>query len=91
MKKAKKFLVKGNVQGVGYRYFTILVAEKIGVNGYVRNLYNGNVEVYAIGTEEQLDELKNKLETGPSHAYVEEVVEEYTAIDETYSSFNVEY
>jgi len=91
MRKALKFLVSGYVQGVGYRYFTINIANKIGVSGYVKNLHNGNVEVYAIGTEEQLEELHKYLEMGPSHSRVDEVIIIPELIDTDYYNFRVEH
>ncbi len=64
------------VQGVGYRFFAQRVAESLGVAGYVKNLRDGRVEVYAIGTPEQLGELRGELERGPRHASVSGVSEE---------------
>jgi acylphosphatase len=90
MKIAKRFIVKGNVQGVGFRYFTNIIADRIGVDGYVSNLYNGDVEVYAIGTEDQLLELKTNLQEGPSYSRVEEVTDERVPIDSNYSGFFIE-
>jgi acylphosphatase len=51
-KQAKRFLVSGFVQGVGFRYFTENRAKRLGISGYVRNLRDGRVEAYAIGTPE---------------------------------------
>jgi len=73
---AKRFYVSGLVQGVGYRFFAIRAAERIGVGGYVKNLYDGRVEVYAIGTAEQLRQLRADLERGPRMASVSHVAEE---------------
>ena len=64
------------VQGVGYRFFAQRVAERLGVAGYAKNLRDGRVEVYAIGTAEQLRELRGELERGPRHASVSGVAEE---------------
>jgi acylphosphatase len=91
MKIAKKFIVKGYVQGVGFRYFTVNIANRIGVYGYVQNMMNGNVEVYAIGDEEQLKDMKSKLEKGPSYGRVDEVIEEPAFLDNSFCSFSVEY
>ena len=91
MKKAKKFIVKGRVQGVGYRYFTQHVANRIGIYGYVRNLYDGSVEVYAIGTEQQLINLKKLLLQGPSFSKVEEIIENETDINNNCISFKITY
>jgi acylphosphatase len=72
---AKRFYVSGTVQGVGFRFFVAREAEKLGIAGYVNNLYDGRVEVYAIGNAAQLDALKNALWRGPYMAGVENVVE----------------
>jgi len=74
-KLARRFYVSGRVQGVGYRFFACHAAEQQGVTGYARNLRDGRVEVYAIGTEGQLRALLAELRRGPRHASVEEVGE----------------
>jgi acylphosphatase len=87
MKIGKKFLIYGLVQGVGYRYFVHKNANLVGVYGYVKNLYDGSVEVYAIGTEEQLDKFKSKLLTGPSYSRVDNVIEENSEVISSFRSF----
>jgi acylphosphatase len=72
---ARRFYVSGIVQGVGFRFFAERVAARLGVGGYVKNLFDGRVEVYAIGSEAQLDALKNELQRGPRMATVEEKTE----------------
>ena len=64
------------VQGVGFRFFAQRVAERLGVVGYVKNLRDGRVEVYAIGPSDQLRVLRAELERGPRAASISEVVEE---------------
>jgi acylphosphatase len=91
MKIAKIFTVIGRVQGVGYRYYTQYAANRIGCYGYVKNLYNGNVEVYAIGTKEQLAKLKELLYKGPSFSRVENIIEEDRSVDPGYLSFEITY
>ena len=83
-KQAKRYFVSGNVQGVGFRYFTLRAAERLQVNGYARNLADGRVEAYAIGTPEQLAKLRSILERGPWGATVSEVKEEQADIDSNY-------
>ena len=73
--QAKRFLVSGMVQGVGYRFFVQRVAERIGVRGYVMNRRDGRVEIYALGSAEQLHSLRVELERGPSMASVSAVEE----------------
>ena len=83
-KQARRYFVSGNVQGVGFRYFTLRVAERLQLSGYARNLPDGRVEAYAIGTDEQLAKLRSVLERGPFGATVSEVKEEEAAIDSNY-------
>lgn len=73
---AKRFFVSGRVQGVGFRYFAEQQAGKLGVNGYVRNLSDGRVEVYAIGDAQKLEVLRAVLTRGPRMSQVDRVDEE---------------
>lgn len=72
---AKTYVVRGRVQGVGYRYFVDRCAKYIGLAGHVRNLDSGDVEVYVIGTAAQLAELAGRLWQGPRMAEVRGVEE----------------
>jgi acylphosphatase len=65
-----RFLVSGRVQGVGYRYFVLREAQALGVNGYVRNLADGSVEVVAEAPPETLLILAERLAEGPAFAEV---------------------
>jgi acylphosphatase len=73
MRVARRYLVSGRVQGVGFRYFAQDVANREGLSGQVRNLPDGRVEVLAEGDEESLMRLEAALWRGPSHARVENV------------------
>jgi acylphosphatase len=91
-KKAKRYFISGLVQGVGYRYFVERTAKYLKVAGFTRNLRDGRVEVYAIGTAEPLAKLAAELERGPSGASVTSVAEEDAAIDPAYAErFSIEY
>jgi acylphosphatase len=68
-----RFLVRGRVQGVGFRWFVMRVADGLQVAGYVRNLPDGQVEVCAKGTPEALETLEQELARGPRGAGVESV------------------
>jgi len=67
---AYRYTVSGRVQGVGYRYFVLRQAERLGVTGFARNRPDGSVEVVAEGSEELLDELADRLREGPAFASV---------------------
>jgi acylphosphatase len=83
-KQARRYFVSGAVQGVGFRYFTQDAAEKLRVSGFVRNLRDGRVEVFAIGTAQQHAELRAMLESGPRFSSVSEVLDEPAAADGQY-------
>jgi len=77
------------VQGVGFRYFTQRVAAELGLGGYVRNLDDGRVEVYAVGPEEKLSELAGRLHHGPRWAEVDGVDEQEAEV-RAYASFEIQ-
>jgi len=89
VKKAKLYLVEGRVQGVGFRFFAERSASELGVQGYVRNLADGRVEVYAIGEEEVLSQLRAQLETGPRAGRVERIEERDVPL-KPYNNFSIE-
>ena len=68
--KAKRWIVRGTVQGVGFRYFVQREATSLGLKGWVRNLDSGEVEVYASGSEKELKQLAAALHRGPAMAAV---------------------
>lgn len=70
---ARRFLVHGRVQGVGFRYFVLSEARSLGISGFTRNLPDGNVEVQAAGEVEALEALARTLEQGPAHSRVDGV------------------
>jgi acylphosphatase len=86
---ARRWFIRGRVQGVGFRYFAQRAASGLGLTGYTRNLDDGRVEVYAVGTAEKLSELAGLLHRGPRWAEVHGV-EEQQAEARAYSSFEVE-
>ena len=83
-KLAKRYFVSGMVQGVGYRYFAQDAAENLKISGFVRNLRDGRVEVFAMGTTGQLAQLRALLEKGPRFSNVREVRDEPAALDARY-------
>jgi acylphosphatase len=85
--RSKRYLVRGYVQGVGYRYFAASAAQRLGVKGFVRNLPNGDVEVHAEADDATLQLFKRELERGPRMAQVSEVLESDAPESGAYSSF----
>ena len=90
MKIARRFYVSGEVQGVGFRYFTQRVAARHQVQGYVRNLPDGRVEAHVEGAPTNVEAFRNDIATGPVHARVELVEEINLEPSHTYTSFRIE-
>jgi acylphosphatase len=85
---ARRYIVKGRVQGVGYRYFAKNAAEKLGVTGYARNLDDGTVEVVAVGPESAIEDLLGALQRGPRLSEVRTIEHEPAPI-EHHGSFEI--
>lgn len=89
---AKRYFISGTVQGVGFRYFAQRAAARIGLAGYARNLSDGRVEVYAIGSAEALKAFRPELKQGPRGASVSNVSEEDAMVQDAYAGrFAIEY
>lgn len=86
---ARRYFIRGRVQGVGFRWFVQRAADSLGVTGYVRNLDDGRVEVYALGAAEKLSELASHLWRGPRWSEVRGVEEQEAAVQQ-YGSFQIE-
>ncbi len=71
--ETRNYVVRGRVQGVGFRWFVEREARTLGIAGWVRNRADGTVEVLAMGTNEQLSNLHSKLRQGPRASRVDEV------------------
>ena len=88
---AKRYFVSGTVQGVGFRYFAMRAARRIGVSGYARNLSDGRVEVYAIGTAQMLSAMRAEVERGPRPRTVSSVEEADASIEPEFAErFSIE-
>src|SRR5213592_5133204 len=72
---ARRFFVRGRVQGVGFRWFVEREAHIFGISGWVRNNSDGSVEVLAQGTRDQLLGFRSRLRQGPRAARVDDVEE----------------
>ena len=91
LRKTLHARVEGMVQGVGFRYSTLHQARRLGLSGYVRNLWDGTVEVVAEGRQDRLQQLESWLHRGPPGAIVRRVDSRYTPFQGVYRSFGVEY
>jgi acylphosphatase len=73
--QGRRFIVRGRVQGVGFRWFVEREAHLLGIAGWVRNNPDSSVEVLAMGTRDQLSGLRSRLREGPRAARVDDVEE----------------
>ncbi len=87
---ARRFLIRGDVQGVGYRFFAQRAAAKHQVVGYVSNLPDGSVEALAEGPASSVEAFKHDLATGPQWATVAQVEEINLEPTGLYSGFRIE-
>jgi len=88
---ALKFLVGGEVQGVGYRFFAQRAAARHQVTGYVKNLKDGRVEVVAEGPAQQVEAFKHELATGPRFSSVDQIEELILDPSGLYPAFRIEH
>ena len=71
--EARRYIVHGRVQGVGFRYYVQAEAQQLDLGGWVRNNMNGTVEVLAVGSREQLSRFHERLRSGPRAARVDNI------------------
>lgn len=88
--EARRFIVRGRVQGVGFRWFVEREAHMLGIVGWVRNNADGSVEVLAMGTRDQLLGLRSRLREGPRAARVDDVDESEARPVPGLNSFRIE-
>jgi acylphosphatase len=88
--EAKRYVVRGRVQGVGFRWFVEREAHMLGIAGWVRNNHDGSVEVLAQGTRDQLSGLHGRLRQGPRAARVDAVEVSDATPAQGLSSFRIE-
>ncbi len=87
---AAHIYVSGRVQGVGFRFYTIRVAKQFGLTGWVRNLYDGRVEIYAEGNKSSLSAFIEEIKVGPPSAHVSNLVQQWDKINaRKYSDFSI--
>jgi acylphosphatase len=90
---ARLYLVSGRVQGVGYRYFAMRAAQRLGIRGTVKNLRDGQVEVAAVGPAEAMAAFRAELQRGPEGARVDAIDENRIAVADSRfdDEFTIEY
>ena len=88
--EARRYVLRGRVQGVGFRWFVEREAHILGIAGWVRNKSDGSVEVLAMGSPEQLAGLRSRLREGPRAARVDDVEEFEAKPVSDLTSFRIE-
>lgn len=83
--------VSGNVQGVGFRYFTQMKAIQYGITGWVKNAGDGTVEIVAVGDKDQLDHFIADLKQGNPFSKVSDIHSIELADNEPFHSFKIRY
>lgn len=89
MRVARRFLITGRVQGVGFRFFTEDVASREGVTGWVRNLPDGRVEAFVEGEAEAVTRVERAIRQGPRGARVESVQVDTEEPSGRYTTFSI--
>ena len=87
----RQYLISGDVQGVGYRFFAQRAAARHQIVGYVKNLDDGRVEVFAEGPAQSVEAFKHELLTGPRFSSVDNIEELNLDPTGSYSSFRIEH
>jgi acylphosphatase len=89
MQAGLHIVVRGVVQGVGFRYFVLRHAQTLNLAGWVRNLYNGNVEIEAEGDRSLLETFISELKVGPRAAHVTDLTLDWQPYAEKYKTFEI--
>lgn len=87
--EARRWIVIGRVQGVGYRYFARQTARVMGVRGWIRNLPDGSCEVQVAANADALQRFKEELMRGPRGARVEDIEDEGLVQVPTWQGFQI--
>ncbi len=90
-KKKVSIVVRGRVQGVGFRYYVQTKAIEIGVTGWVKNLYDGSVATIAEGKEEDLEQFLEKVKKGPSFSIVRDMDIKWGEFSGDFPSFEITF
>jgi len=91
MKTGAHIIVRGFVQGVGFRWFVEREANQLGLNGYVKNLFNGDVEVKVEGERGLIEDLIKQLKVGNRSSHVTDVKVSWLENEDKYSNFRIAF
>jgi acylphosphatase len=84
-----KIIIKGMVQGVGFRYYCLRIANELGLLGYAKNVYNGDVEIEIEGDDLKVNEFINLIKIGPELSKVTSISVESNKYEKIYTTFSV--
>jgi acylphosphatase len=84
-----KIIIKGMVQGVGFRYYCYKEATALGLLGYVKNIYNGDVEIEVEGNDGAVNEFIKLVQIGPEHSRVTSISVESEKYENIYTTFSI--
>jgi len=91
MEVRAEIIVNGLVQGVGYRYFVVREAQKLGLKGFTQNLYTGEVLTVVEGAKAIVEEMIKKLKVGPIHAAVKTCKVDWQQPKNEFTDFEVKF
>jgi acylphosphatase len=91
MNKCYEISLEGRVQGVGFRNFAFTKALKYGIKGYVKNTFEGNVEIVCCGNEESLDKFISDIKKGPSFSFISKFTINNYNDTENFKDFRITY
>ncbi|MCK5086051.1 MAG: acylphosphatase [Melioribacteraceae bacterium] len=86
-----EIVVKGLVQGVGFRYFVYSIADELKLNGYVKNLYSGEVYTIVEGIKNKVEEFANRVKVGPMHGHVTDYNIKWAEPTNEFSHFEIRH
>jgi acylphosphatase len=87
--RGSNIIVKGVVQGVGFRYFVFRIATRFGLKGYIKNLFNGDVEIDIEGDRSMIEELIKEIKIGPRFAHITDMVINWKEVDKHYKIIEI--
>jgi acylphosphatase len=91
MEVRAEIIVNGLVQGIGFRYFVVREAKKLGLNGFVKNLYTGEVMTVVEGEKAIVEEMIKKIRVGPIHASVKSCKVDWQEPKNEFTDFEVRF
>jgi acylphosphatase len=86
-----RLIISGLVQGVGYRWFVTRKAEEYNLEGYAKNLYNGDVEVEVEGDRFMIIDFIKELKIGPRSAHITDMKTKWGKYEDKYKGFEIKF